>query len=81
MYQHSHPFEHGEESAVSVNQIHVIDTREGFEDVRDVQARLEAAGITIERSADADSDGPAHFIVTDPDDNVIMFDQHVPKPE
>ncbi len=54
---------------------------DGFEDVRATQARLEAAGITIERRADPDSDGPAHFIVTDPDDNVIMFDQHVPAPE
>ena len=53
----------------------------GFEDVRDVQARLEAAGVTIQRRADSDSSGPAHFIVTDPDDNVIMFDQHVPRPE
>jgi CelD/BcsL family acetyltransferase involved in cellulose biosynthesis len=40
MYQHSHPFEHGEEYAVSVNQIHVIDTREGFEAVRDAYEAL-----------------------------------------
>ena len=55
---------------------------ESFEDVRAIQARLETAGIDIDtKKADPDSDGPAHFITHDPDGNVIMFDQHVSKPE
>ena len=55
---------------------------ESFEDVRAIQARLEAAGIDIDtQKADPDTDGPAHFITHDPDGNVIMFDQHVSKPE
>lgn len=47
-----------------------------FEDVREIQARLEAAGIEIVSRA-AEGDGPAHCVVTDPDGNTIMFDQHV----
>lgn len=47
-----------------------------FEDVREIQAALEAKGIEFESKADADSQGPAHFIVKDPDGNTIMLDQH-----
>lgn len=50
-----------------------------FEDVRDIQARLEAHDIPFEQRADPDGDGPAHIVLLDPDNNVIMFDQHVPK--
>lgn len=51
-----------------------------FEDVRDVQSRLEAAGLTLEARAEPQGDGPAHIVFTDPDGNTIMLDQHVPKP-
>ena len=53
---------------------------ETFEDVREIQRRLEAEGIVPITKADADSTGPAHFTLADPDGNVILFDQHVPKP-
>ena len=49
-----------------------------FTDIRELQARLAAAG--IEPSEDSTSEspsGPASFTVTDPDGNVILFDQHV----
>lgn len=51
-----------------------------FEDVRDIQRRLKAAGIAPVKAADEGGDGPAHFVVVDPDGNQILFDQHVPKP-
>ena len=50
-----------------------------FEDVRDIQARLRAAGIEIAKPTDPDGSGPAHIVFEDPDGNSIMFDQHVPR--
>lgn len=48
-----------------------------FVDVRDVQKSLDAQGVNITTRADPDSTGPAHIILSDPDGNVIMLDQHV----
>ncbi len=47
-----------------------------FVDVREIQARLEAQGITLEQKADPNSEGPAHITLTDPDGNAILIDQH-----
>lgn len=51
-----------------------------FEDVRDLQKRVKAAGITPVKAAKEGATGPDHFILADPDGNPIFFDQHVPKP-
>ncbi len=48
-----------------------------FTDVREIQKSLDAQGVEITTRADPDSTGPGHVILTDPDGNVIMFDQHV----
>lgn len=48
-----------------------------FTDVRQVQQSLEASGVTLATRADPDTQGPAHILLTDPDGNVIMLDQHV----
>lgn len=48
-----------------------------FADVREVQKSLDAHGIEITTRADPDGAGPAHIVLTDPDGNVIMLDQHV----
>jgi catechol 2,3-dioxygenase-like lactoylglutathione lyase family enzyme len=48
-----------------------------FTDVREVQRALDAAGIEITTRADTETTGPAHIVLSDPDGNVIMFDQHV----
>tara|TARA_R110002096_G_scaffold104428_12_gene230124 strand:+ start:1312 stop:1842 length:531 start_codon:yes stop_codon:yes gene_type:complete len=48
-----------------------------FVDVRDIQAKLEAAGIELTTRADPASNGPASITMTDPDGNVILIDQHV----
>jgi catechol 2,3-dioxygenase-like lactoylglutathione lyase family enzyme len=53
---------------------------ESFVDVREIQRRLEAEGIVPTARAEEDSAGPASFTLADPDGNVILFDQHVPRP-
>jgi lactoylglutathione lyase len=47
-----------------------------FEDVRQIQANLQASGIELEKSADAESSGPESIVLKDPDGNVILIDQH-----
>ena len=54
---------------------------ESFTDVRELQQRIKAAGITPVTEADEDSTDVASFVVVDPDGNAILVDQHVPKPE
>ena len=48
-----------------------------FTDVRRIQATLDAEGVDITTRADPDTTGPAHIILSDPDGNVVMLDQHV----
>ncbi|MBG6216175.1 catechol 2,3-dioxygenase-like lactoylglutathione lyase family enzyme [Arthrobacter sp. CAN_A6] len=50
---------------------------EEFLDVREIQGRLRAAGIQPTLEADESGTGPAALMVTDPDGNVILIDQHV----
>ena len=51
-----------------------------FEDVRQIQAGLDAAGVELMERADPESTGVASIMLTDPEGNVILIDQHVPKP-
>lgn len=53
---------------------------DGFDDVRDLQRRIEASGLELTSRADDDSTGPASATLTDPDGNAILIDQHVPRP-
>ena len=48
-----------------------------FTDVRQIQASLDAEGVDITTRADPHTTGPAHIILSDPDGNVVMLDQHV----
>ena len=48
-----------------------------FVDVRELQQRLEQAGVELTSRADPDTEGPASFSVVDPDGNTILIDQHV----
>ena len=51
---------------------------EEFTDVRVLSDQLKAAGIEpFENTTKDTSSGPASFMVTDPDGNTILFDQHV----
>ena len=47
-----------------------------FTDIRQLQKRITGANIEITSPIDSDTEGPASFIVEDPDGNQIMFDQH-----
>ncbi len=49
---------------------------EPFMDVRDLQRSLKAQGVALAAEVDEGSTGPASFMVTDPDGNPILFDQH-----
>ncbi len=50
---------------------------ERFTDVRELQRRLKAEGVTLVSEADESTTGPASFIAVDPDGNPILVDQHV----
>jgi catechol 2,3-dioxygenase-like lactoylglutathione lyase family enzyme len=47
-----------------------------FTDVRDIQRRLKDSGLSFVQEADESSTGPASFVLTDPDGNPVLFDQH-----
>ncbi|MBX3418523.1 MAG: VOC family protein [Pirellulaceae bacterium] len=53
---------------------------EKFQDVRELQREFKKLGLEPIVSADDASDGPAFFMLTDPDGNPILIDQHVQKP-
>lgn len=48
-----------------------------FTDIRELQGRLKSQGVDFVSEADEDSSGPASFILTDPDGNPVLVDQHV----
>jgi lactoylglutathione lyase len=48
-----------------------------FTDVREHQRRLKAAGLPFVSEADESTTGPASFMLTDPDGNPVLVDQHV----
>ena len=50
---------------------------ESFEDVRTIQKELKSKNIKLDTEADESTTGPASFVVTDPDGNAILIDQHV----
>lgn len=47
-----------------------------FTDVRELQKALKAKGIELVQEADETGEGPASFVITDPDGNTILVDQH-----
>jgi catechol 2,3-dioxygenase-like lactoylglutathione lyase family enzyme len=49
---------------------------ESFEDIRDIQKHLKNSGLTLVTEADTKTEGPASIVLTDPDGNVILLDQH-----
>jgi predicted lactoylglutathione lyase len=50
---------------------------EAFDDVREIQRQLKQQGVPLVTEADEKTTGPACLIVTDPDGNTILVDQHV----
>ena len=51
-----------------------------FHDVRALQQVLLQRGLKLDTTADAATTGPASLVLTDPDGNPILIDQHVAKP-
>jgi lactoylglutathione lyase len=47
-----------------------------FTDIREIQQELLGKGITPDQMPDPSSTGPAHLMLTDPDGNKILIDQH-----
>lgn len=48
-----------------------------FTDVREIKNTLESQGVEIQDATIKEEKGPAHFMLTDPDGNQILIDQHV----
>lgn len=53
------------------------ETLDEYDDVRAIQKKIKAEGITLESEADENSSGPASIVITDPDGNTILIDQHI----
>jgi catechol 2,3-dioxygenase-like lactoylglutathione lyase family enzyme len=51
-----------------------------FQDVRELQRTLEERGLRLTSKADDSTTGPASIMLSDPDGNPILIDQHVPAP-
>jgi len=49
---------------------------ENFDDVREIQRQLKNKNMNLTTEADENTSGPASFMLTDPDGNVIYVDQH-----
>ena len=49
---------------------------ESFTDVRELQKELKSKDVEFNVEADESTSGPANFVITDPDGNVILIDQH-----
>ena len=48
-----------------------------FTDVRDIQSHLKAEGLELMAEAEEEGTGPASLMLTDPDGNPVLIDQHV----
>ncbi len=48
-----------------------------FTDVRQIQQVLKAEGTPFHSEADDSTTGPPSFLITDPDGNPILIDQHI----
>lgn len=49
---------------------------ENYNDIRDIQKHLKANGLKLITEADEKTEGPASIMLSDPDGNVILLDQH-----
>lgn len=50
---------------------------ESFTDVRELGKRLKVRGVELAQETLDNDSGPGSFVVTDPDGNAILVDQHV----
>jgi len=47
-----------------------------FTDIRELQRQLKSAGVSFVSEVDDAGSGPGSFVITDPDGNPIIIDQH-----
>lgn len=47
-----------------------------FDDIRLIQKHLKSNGVALTTEANENTEGPASFVLSDPDGNVILIDQH-----
>ena len=47
-----------------------------FTDVREIQKKLKEKGVKVDREANESTKGPEYTVLTDPDGNSILIDQH-----
>lgn len=52
-------------------------TLESFDDVRAIQQSLKDKNVSLISEADPETTGPASIVLSDPDGNQILIDQHV----
>ncbi|MDO6759316.1 VOC family protein [Tamlana sp. 2_MG-2023] len=52
-------------------------TLDDFDDIRTIQDHLKKNNIALNSEADVNTTGPANIILTDPDGNTILIDQHI----
>jgi predicted enzyme related to lactoylglutathione lyase len=50
---------------------------ESFDDIREIQKQLKSKGVQLNSEADESTTGPASLMLTDPDGNIVLIDQHV----
>ncbi len=50
---------------------------DSFDDVREIQKSLKKNDISLHQEADESTSRPASIVLTDPDGNAILIDQHV----
>ena len=48
-----------------------------FDDVRTIQKELKKHSIPLQKEADENTSGPESLMLTDPDGNMILIDQHL----
>lgn len=68
-----------EENVLTFNPGWDADARQldRFTDIRELQRQLKTRGVELLSEADESTTGPASFMITDPDGNPILVDQHV----
>jgi len=47
-----------------------------FDDVREIQRHLRSHNVALLSEADEQASGPGHLMLSDPDGNMILIDQH-----
>ncbi|WP_431121912.1 VOC family protein [Flagellimonas flava] len=50
---------------------------EAYDDIRDIQKSLKADGVPLLSETDENGTGPGSVMISDPDGNVILLDQHI----